>query len=363
MMKSYTNPEMLSPEELHKAHLEMAKNYLESKWDGYYYEVDPRLEESCDEEDIIADESGDFEDFNAVESNDLSCSPEETAGNSDEFYQQGTYYIKLTNKQFSEIQKRIKESEGKDLDEVLEDAPELRNLLFYQYENADAEYYGCECAYASSIGRMPHQICNITVCTIDQTGKTQVFPYDIMLTKDDYLKLLVIVMDYRWVTFNNLYEYDLDLYKKILKINNSEAKSISESDNKLSFTLVFTEIEKDVFELLGEGDTVVGLCDETNDNGEDSITRIWVYFCENRMAVWHDYTYPFQNEVDVLYNIDAKAVLKVLNVNSYREAATIMKARFSGNMAYHHIKALLDSNKIAYQHAEETTELDDPLSC
>lgn len=30
-MKSYTNPQMLSPEELHEAHLEMAKKYLESK--------------------------------------------------------------------------------------------------------------------------------------------------------------------------------------------------------------------------------------------------------------------------------------------------------------------------------------------
>lgn len=362
-MDTYTNPQMLNPEELHKAHLEMAINYLESKWDGSFYEVDPRSEETCNEDDIIANENGDFEDFNVVESNDPSCSPEDTINNSDEFYQQGTYYVKLTNQQFTDIQKRIKESEGKDLDEVLDDAPELRNLLFYQYEDADAEYYGCDCAYASRIGETPHQICNITVCTIDQTGKTQVFPYDILLTKDDYLKLLVIVMDHRRVTFNSLYEYDLDLYKKISEINNLEAISISESDNKVSYTLVFTEIEKDVFELLGEGDTVVGLCDETNDNGEDSITNIWACFSENRMAVWHDYTYPFQNDVEVIYNIDAKAVLKALNVNSYHDAAIVMKARFSGTMAYHHIIALLDRNKIEYQHAEETTELDDPLSC
>lgn len=362
-MNTYTNPQMLSPEALHEAHLEMAKNYLESKWDGYYYEVDPRSDETCNEDDIIANETGDFEDFNVIESNEPSCSPKDTISNSDEFYQQGTYYVKLTNQQFTEIQKRRKESGEKELDEVLDDAPELRNLLFYQYEDADAEYYGCDCAYASRIGEMPHQICSITVCTIDQTGKTQVFPYDILLTKDDYLKLLVIVMDHRRVTFNSLYEYDLDLYKKISEINNLEAISISESDNKVSYTLVFTEIEKDVFELLGEGDTVVGLCDENNDNGEDSITNIWACFSENRMAVWHDYTYPFQNDVEVIYNIDAKAVLKALNVNSYHDAATVMKARFSGNLAYHQLKSLLDRNKIAYQHAKETTELDDPLSC
>jgi hypothetical protein len=79
------------------------------------------------------------------------------------------------------------------------------------------------------------------------------------------------------------------------------------------------------------------------------------------MAVWHDYTYPFQNDVEVIYNIDAKAVLKALNVNSYHDAAIVMKARFSGAMAYHDIKALLDRNKIAYQHVEETTEYEDPL--
>ena len=30
-MDTYTNPQMLSPEALHEAHLEMAKNYFESK--------------------------------------------------------------------------------------------------------------------------------------------------------------------------------------------------------------------------------------------------------------------------------------------------------------------------------------------
>jgi len=362
-MTQFTNPQLLSPEELHEAHLEMATRYLESKWDGYYYAVNPNSDEPCDEDDVIVDENEGFEVFDAVEDDDPSCSPEEIIRGHDEFYQQGTYYIKLIKKQFTEIQKRIKESGKKELDEVLDDAPELRNLLFYQYEKSDAEYYGCDFDYASKIGETPHQICNITVCTIDQTGKTQVFPHEIMLTKDDYLKLLVIVMDHRWVTFNNLPEYDLDLYKKILEINNLEAKSISESGNKLSYTLIFTEIEKDVFELLGEGDTVVDLCDETNDDGEDSITRIWVHFSENRMTVWHDYTFPFENKVDVLYNIDAKAVLKVLNVNSYHDAATVMKARFSGNFAYHKIEALLDRNKIAYEHAEDTTEYEDPLGC
>ena len=33
-MDTYTNPQMLSPEALHEAHLEMAKKYLESKWNS-----------------------------------------------------------------------------------------------------------------------------------------------------------------------------------------------------------------------------------------------------------------------------------------------------------------------------------------
>ena len=36
-MKTYTNPQMLSPEELHEAHLEMAKEYLKTKWSSSIY--------------------------------------------------------------------------------------------------------------------------------------------------------------------------------------------------------------------------------------------------------------------------------------------------------------------------------------
>lgn len=89
-MKYYTNPQMLSRDELHEAHLEKAKKYLESKWDGYYYEVYPRTDENI-ADDVIADENMGFEDFESVEDD----APHE-------LYQQGIYYLKLTNKQFSE---------------------------------------------------------------------------------------------------------------------------------------------------------------------------------------------------------------------------------------------------------------------
>ena len=40
-MKHYYNPQLLSHKELHEAHLEMAKKYLEGKWDTSFYKIEP----------------------------------------------------------------------------------------------------------------------------------------------------------------------------------------------------------------------------------------------------------------------------------------------------------------------------------
>ena len=315
---------MLSQEELHKAHLEMAQKYLETKWEGHYYELVPEQHE-C--------EYDDHDNYEVIQEHNRS------------------YYRKLTDEQFSRVCKLMKEAEEPSWYEALSGDTELEKLI-----NSD---YG---EYPVRIIEKPHQYCNCSLGVMDTTGRMSLYNISVLMPKEDYLKLLVIMMDHRWATFNDLYRLDIDFFKSIADIIDHEVKSNAET-HKTSYTIVFDEIERDIQSLLGEEDVVVGLCDETNDNGEDCITNIWACFSENRMAVWHDYTYPFQNDVEVIYNIDAKAVLKALNVNSYHDAAIVMKARFSGTMAYHHIIALLDSNKIAYQHAKETTELDDPLSC
>ena len=321
MMKSYTNPQMLSQEELHEAHFEMAKNYLESKWDGHYYELVPEQYEY------------DGDNYEEIQEHNRS------------------YYRKLTDEQLSRVCKLMKEAEEPFWYEALSGDTELEELI-----NSD---YG---EYPVKIIENPHQYCNCSLGVMDTTGRMGSYSINVFMPEEDYLKLLVIMMDHRWATFNDLYRLDIDFFKSIADIIDHEVKSNAET-HKTSYTIVFDEIERDILSLLGEEDVVVGLCDENNDNGEDSITNIWACFSENRMAVWHDYTYPFQNDVEVLYNIDAKAVLKALNVNSYHDAEIVMKARFSGPMAYHDIKALMDRYKIEYQHAKETTELDDPLSC
>ena len=159
-----------------------------------------------------------------------------------------------------------------------------------------------------------------------------------MLTREEYLKLLVIVMDHRDVTFNNLYEYDLDLFKKISEINNAESISSFEEGNKLSYTLFFKDIEEAVFELLGEAETVVKLCDFDDEFDGDTIASISVRFDENRMVVLHNYVYPFENVTEALYDIDATAVLKALNVNSYHDAAIVLKDRFMVSMPINRLK-------------------------
>ena len=323
-MNTYTNPQMLSPEELHKAHLEMAKKYLESKWDGHYYELVPEQYEY----EYGVDDYEDIQEHNR------------------------SYYRKLTDEQLSRVCKLMKEAEEPFWYEALSGDTELLELLTSDYDGG----------YPESIIEIPHQYCDCSLGVMDSKGRMSLYNISVLMPKEDYLKLLVIMMDHRWATFNDLYRLDIDFFKSIADIIDHEVKSNAET-HKTSYTIVFDEIERDIQSLLGEEDVVVGLCDETNDNGEDSITNIWACFSENRMAVWHDYTYPFQNDVEVIYNIDAKAVLKALNVNSYHNAAIVMKARFSGAMAYHDIKALLDRNKIEYQQAEETAEYEDPLSC
>lgn len=322
-MNTYTNPQMLSPEALHEVHLEMAQKYLETKWEGHYYELIPEQHEY----DYGVDNFEEIQEYNR------------------------SYYRKLTDEQFSRVCKLMKEAEEPSWYEALSDDTELEELI-----NSD---YG---EYPVKIIENPHQYCNCSLGVMDTTGRMGSYTISVLMPREDYLKLLVLMMDHRWATFNDLYRLDIDFFKSIADIIDHEVKSNAET-HKTSYTIVFDEIERDIQSLLGEEDVVVGLCDENNDNGEDSITNIWACFSENRMAVWHDYTYPFQNDVEVIYNIDAKAVLKALNVNSYHDAAIVMKARFSGTMAYHDIKALLDRYKIEYQHTKETTELDDPLSC
>ena len=321
-MNTYTNPQMLSPEELHKAHLEMAQKYLESKWDGHYYELVPEQYEY------------DGDNYEEIQEHNRS------------------YYRKLTDEQLSRVCKLMKEAEEPFWYEALSGDTELLELLTSDYDGD----------YPESIIEIPHQYCDCSLGVMDSKGRMSLYNISVLMPKEDYLKLLVIMMDHRWATFNDLYRLDIDFFKSIADIIDHEVKSNAET-HKTSYTIVFDEIERDIQSLLGEEDVVVGLCDETNDNGADSFTNIWACFSENRMAVWHDFTYPFQNDVEVIYNIDAKAVLKALNVNSYHDAAIVMKARFSGTMAYHDIKALLDRYTIEFQHTKETTEYEDPLSC
>ncbi len=365
-MDTYTNPQMLSPKALHEAHLEMATKYLESKWDGSYYELNPMVPldetEKLDNKDF--DDNLEWDDM-IDEKSMSSYVPEEimeslgfenllydyNGSGYDSFYDEYNppkCYTKLTNEQLSRINKHIQESGDIPLFEALADDRELLKLII------DKEAY----CYASRISDIPYQLCDCFLGIMDPKGQTSSYNLSVLLPKEAYLKLLVIMMDNRLATFNDIYKYDIDLYKTIAGILDQEVKS-NYKIHKPSYTVVFDEIERDIQTLLGEEDVSVGLCDKDNDNGEDSITNIWACFSENRMAVWYDYIYPFQNDVEVVYNIDAKAVLKALNVNSYHDAATVMKARFSGNMAYHQLKAFLDSNKIAYEHAEETTEYDE----
>ena len=98
------------------------------------------------------------------------------------------------------------------------------------------------------------------------------------------------------------------------------------------------------------------MCTPDEDYGGDTIALVTVQFGEGKMSVLHDYTYPFTNTVEVLYNIDAKAVLDALQVNSYSDALIAFKDRFYGITAYRQIEYFLKSNKIGYEYARGSRE-------
>ena len=299
-MNTYTNPQMLSPEELHEAHLEMAKKYLESKWDGHYYELVPEQYEY------------DGDNYEEIQEHNRS------------------YYRKLTDEQLSRVCKLMKEAEEPFWYEALSGDTELLELL-------TSDYDGC------FLGVM------------DSTGQMSSYSLSVLMPKDDYLKLLVIMMDDRRATFNDIYRYDIDLYKTIVGILDQEVKSNYEI-HKPSYTVVFDEIERDVQTLLGEEDDSEVWYDDEEAYADKLISLI-VHFSEKRMGVWQ-----ILQDIDgfnnaVLYNIDAKKVLEALNVNTYHDALILLKDRFYiphvvTLSPFYKIKEFLDHEKIGYEYLE-----------
>lgn len=322
-MKYYTNPQMLSPEALHEAHLEMAKNYLESKWDSHYYELVPEQYE-CEYED--------YDNYEEIQEHNRS------------------YYRKLTDDQFSRVCTLMKGAEKPTWYDALSDDTELQELLTSDYDGN----------YPASIIDIPHQYCDCFLGVMDSTGQMSSYNLSVLMPKDDYLKLLVIMMDHRWATFNDLYRLDIDFFKSIADIIDHEVKSNPET-HKTSYTIVFDEIERDIQSLLGEEDCGRCLYNSEEDGwaAPDKIIKVFVMFSENKMSVWYSVMEPYNNKDEVLYNIDAKAVMKVLHVDNYHDALVVIEDRFRESLfsnPFSKIKEFLDKQEIGYEYSFEVTD-------
>lgn len=315
-MPTYTNPQMLSPEALHEAHLEMAKKYLKNKWETSFYKLTPPP--------YVPE---DFESPENIEERQKFYAP---------------YYCELTDEQFSRVEKLVKENGGTQLCDLQCNDEDL--MKFFVVSGYSPE----------SIDATPLQACSCMVCVMDAAGMTKTFPHNLLLTQDDYLKLMVIVMDHRDVTFNDLYKLDLDLFKKISEEITSVAK-YSEKYKKQSYTIVFEGIEEEVRSLLGEEDEHADLYAEYSER------IVTVFFSENKMSVrqinisatsvdkdnYEDYGRKF-----IIYNIDAKAVLHLLDVNSYHDALVVLKNHYDDITSFSKMKEFLDDNKIKYEYAD-----------
>ena len=194
----------------------------------------------------------------------------------------------------------------------------------------------------------------IVLGVLDPTGQMRSSEHCIYLTKEDYLKLLVIVMDQRFVTFNDLYETDYELFSTITSSLNAEALAQYKRNKKLSYTLVFDEIEKDVQALLGEEDEDVTLY-ESEQSETNRIVCISAIFSEKKMTVCRTET-PDPDFPDLsqhytnkwLINIDAAAIMDALDVYSYHDASIVLKDRIHGSDAFDKIKEFLENNTIHY---------------
>ena len=355
---------MLSPEALHEAHFEVATKYLESKWDGSYYELNPMvsLDETEQPENIVFDDNLDWDDM-IDEKSMSSYVPEEImeslgfenllydyyGSGYDSFldeYNPPKCYTKLTNEQLSRLNKHMQELGDIPLFEALADDRELLKLI------VDKE---ARC-YASRISDIPYQLCDCFLCIMDPKGQTSSYNLSVLLPKEAYLKLLVIMMDNRRATFNDIYKYDIDLYKTIAGILDQEVKSNYEI-HKPSYTVVFDEIERDIQTLLGEVDEFeVWYNDE--EAYTDKLISLSVHFSEKRMGVWQRVEDNNGLKDEMLYNIDAKKVLEVLNVNTYHDALILLKDRYYVHHVitispFYQIKEFLDHEKIGYEYSKE----------
>ncbi|MBR4560927.1 MAG: hypothetical protein IKO23_03290 [Bacteroidales bacterium] len=363
-MDTYTNPQMLSPEELHEAHFEMATKYLESKWDGSYYELNPMVPLDETEKPDSKDFGDNLEWDDMIDEKSMSSYvPEDIMGSLgfenllydyngsgydsflDEYYP-SKCYTKLTNEQLSRINKHIQESGDIPLFEALADDRELLKLII------DKE---ARC-YASHISDIPCQLCDCFLAIMDPKGQTSSYNLSVLLPKEAYLKLLVIMMDNRWATFNDIYRYDIDLYKTIAGILDQEVKSNYEN-HKPSYTVVFDEIERDVHALLGEEDeSDVWYKDE--EAYTDKRIYLEVRFSEKKMSVVQ-LLYDINGlKKYIIYNVNAKRVLEVLNVNTYHDALILLKDRFYiphvvTLSPFYKIKEFLDHEKIGYEYLED----------
>lgn len=320
-MNTYLNPQMLSLEELHEAHLEKAKKYLETKWDASYYKFEPPQYEYDD-----------YEDMKAMQ--EFAC----------------PYYRKLTDEQLSKVQKLMKESGETLWYDALSDDYELQKLLVN----------GCG-DYPTDISDTPYQYCDCLLGIMDSKGQMSSYSFSLLLSKEDYLKLLVIVMDHRWITFNDLYMFDMDLFKSISDNLYDEVRNNAEI-HKPSYTIVLDEIEKDVQFLLGEEDVFDVWHDDEIDG--DKVVSLSIHFSENRMGVWQIVQGIDGCTEEVLYNIDAQKIMEALNTDTYHDASILLKDRCYNPHPYdirsfYKIKEFLDNNKIGYENSKETTYYDE----
>ena len=124
----------------------------------------------------------------------------------------------------------------------------------------------------------------------------------------------------------------------------------SEKNRKQHYTLVFSEIEEEVRNLLGEEDENVLLYNDTF----EYYHTVAVYFSEKKMSVVltevPEDSERFIVKNEIMYNIDANAILRNLKVDSYHEAAIILKNRYACYAAFYLVKQFLDENKIGYKY-------------
>lgn len=254
-----------------------------------------------------------------------------------------SYYMKITKEQLVEIKGILDECKKEDI--ALWEYFDGKNVPEYI---AAVEPYLCE-APSEIETETAYVDCKIKMAIFYDGLKEapEVIDSCIFLSEEQYVNLLEWQLDNRHSNYNDLASKNFELFKVV----NDKARARFNYggipyDNTPTFTIELTSIQEDAYALFGEP----SICADIFESYTDQIAEHSYLSIENRVL---SFFYEAMNddkwiEYTEVNKIDAIAVEKAFEVDSYRGIAKVLKQKFNGREGFYHFIEFLDEHNIAY---------------